>query len=687
MRCTRTRPAISWGFPMTVCLLVMCAAILHGGSLAAQADTICFPPHEGLPHTYKAPTPDGFAEPEVGLPTTAATRIVETGWTRSGRETYVSDGVVPMAQIQTLTDNALPQLYLSFSVNWDQSFDNDDAIVLVFHPTPYSNPAPSQHDASARRIDIRPLYLNVGAGTAASTDPKDDAVNKVRTNREPFEMTIYRWNTGATPGWQAITSNLTSSAFVARVRSWDNGVGGAGIPPDRNWFVEVQVPTTTAAGGTSWINLGDRFGFYANVIRVCGSTSDCSNSADPANDSLVTSERYTSQFVWPRATYAAPYDGLIVDGATPLVQLTDAPIPPSWLGPAIRGSAAGCRGVRFVGGSSGIGIQDPANPSGPLGTDIDGATTAVNTFTARVQNDGPNPATNVSALFRIAKWGINSPTLGEWLQIPTVAPATSAPQTIPAGGGSVDLTVPWSLTTAEQPDYAPPHQHQCVVAVLSSTSNARFSESSVRRNMDFFNLSTLTKEAEISGKGQPAGPVHGSNYEFRLVPSQRVLNTDNAYDGWQGAATGGSDRIATHQPSDSYPPIPQLSSDIFQRWQGMKKPAYSVLSVVNGYRRTPAILSMGGRKYRLYDPTGAFAYVGEHSGAGTEFSAGFSGSGITKFPGGSMIVTVPVDSSTAITTTLSATDRGTILSVIPWWAWLLLVLFVIVLWLLFRKKP
>src|SRR5690606_25492262 len=103
--------------------------------------------------------------------------------------------------------------------------------------------------------------------------------------------------------------------FTARVRSWDSGDN------NKNWSLEVKVPTSTAAGGPGWVDLTDSIGFFADIIRVV--------DAQPPNLSFAT------QFAWPLGHELSD----VGPGGVPLA-LEQIPIEPSKLGNVILGSSA-----------------------------------------------------------------------------------------------------------------------------------------------------------------------------------------------------------------------------------------------------------------------------------------------------------------------------------------------------------
>ncbi|MBN2003390.1 MAG: hypothetical protein JXA21_08550 [Anaerolineae bacterium] len=608
---------------------------------------LCFPKHEGLPHHGGLPpTVDGYIEPELDLTTSE----LETGWVRSTRLTYVGEAGLDLMTFQGLMHNEDDYIYLSFRTRCDNAFDLNDAIVLVFDPDFDHGAAPEDRvkTGDERRIDIFPL-TSIGAGEVGDTaDPHDDPdpSKNLRTNRPPHKVDYYKWNTG-TSSWTMI---LAPAGVEIKVRSWwDNASSD-----DKNWCVEIKLPTT-AAEDSDWVDLGTSLGFYFDVIRVCG-TEECSD------DEL--GDFFTSQFTWPGANYGTGH-GLIRDPDTgPLPSLADHPIPVAYLGEAILGTTADCRGVRFADGCNGIGVMteavgqliplaDLADGTIPLGNEISGVD--LNKFVARLVNDATADATDVHATFRIANWGVGPGTSGTWDPVtvctdpphdPNNANPTQTPDAIPGGpagtGGPITaLTMDWKLNNLEKAQYDDGKfdDHQCILVKLHSDHSVDFVESSMRRNLNFVDLSTYQKNAEISGKGYPDPPDGDGQHDFVLVVNQRRLVAHQ---------TEAQNKVSTQATSFYTKRAPGLQKhraltgfsalqDILLEWWGklsktlFKQPVHTWIWVLNAYRRTEYTLTLGEKPYRVYQPTGAFGYNARHVGRIKEWK--YEVTGVEKQPG------------------------------------------------------
>ncbi len=459
-----------------------------------MSNQICFPDHVGLPFQNDPPTADGYVEPEPFMADSnfgVDPSLVDIGWTDSMRVTYGSAASSslsrPLMDFQGIKHANDDFIYLTFVVRRDTNFDDNEVIVLVFQPG-FSLASPTKN-GDARRLDIFPLKVGIGAESPpAGEDITSFPPYKIRSASNERSLEYYKWDTAGSGSWKKITGITRPDNLTIKVRSWTDNTAN-----QFNWSVEVRVPTTKAKGGggasnpRQWIDLGNQFGFYFNVIRLC-SGPDCIYTPDSTPTSF--------QFTWPRANYATG-QGILHD-PDGLKSLIDYPIPANWLGEVLLGAGActGIKGVRFLNGASGIGI----GPS--LGYTM--AKTAPNEFRARVVNTGTSNAPNVEAEFRIANWGVGPGGAASWVDgtdpkwnMVPARPASSSnsnpsePQTIPTGGSSIDLATSWSLTPAEQGMYGTTlHPHQCIWVILRSNQNVDFVESSQRRNLQFGSMST-----------------------------------------------------------------------------------------------------------------------------------------------------------------------------------------------------
>jgi opacity protein-like surface antigen len=646
---------------------VACALLLSA-SAPALAQKVCFPPHEGIPLAFAPPNVDGYVEPELGVVTTEP---AEGGYKRSTRLTYAGDSIQPLMVFQAIKHSSQNFIYLSFDVRVDESFDDEDTIVLVFRPDFATGPS---HNADERRIDISPVFVGTGAGNhpgsggscvgvTGSAQPDDSlpvptgfppSTNfHTRTNRCPKNVEYKKWNL-ATSQWDSIAA--ISNADI-KVRSWDMGT------TNKNWSVEVKLPTQklgASGGGADWINLTNNFAFYYDVIRVCDGTV-CSN-VPGGGSGTETESFYTVQYPWPRTRVIQnPMAG-------PAVDLATFEIPPSWLGEAIMGPGSSCQGVKFMGGYSGIGVKTAAFPAA-LGTSINGALGATNVFAVRLLNDGPAAAPSVSARFRIANWGVIGDVNAPWDDLPAKPPSLTNTNptnatSIPTGATPTDLTVSWTIDAADRLLFKPTgprDPHQCIWVTLNSPLDVDFADSSIHNNFTFVGLSTYEEQAEINGKGLPP-PDSGTNQEF-LLRTYGIELTSLRTGGGDDKGPNVTPAAGGVQGGGGRRPIPDNVSDL-EKIVYARQAAESTLVTtwvwgLIGYVRGTRELIINSKNFRIYNPVGSFGYGAEHSGPVQEFKATVTGPPTLKpVKGDGYHLPVPQDSVVPIKVRLEAVESN-----------------------------
>lgn len=620
-----TRRVLNW-----LGLIALNMLLLNNQAMATEK--VCFPNHKGLPYDYLPPTIDGYVAREFGITTSE----LEQGWNGSSLVSHGEGGSLADVEFRGLKHNSQNYIYLSFVVRFDEAFDNNDAIVLLLRP---AGPGAS-HINGERRIHIFPLYGGAGAGNPddpSSYTAVTESGYDFRKNATERSAEFYKWTGGA--GGSFVADTRPSNTEI-KVRSW-NGA-------DKNWSVEIKLPTTTSNGGTGWLDIPADFGLYFDVIRVC----------DTCGSDPVTGY-YSNQFSWPRADYSVdPPTGVLLDPETGAVLLHEIPIEASWIGDARMLSAvtADCGGVRLYGGHSAIGARQGG---GAVGTYIHA--TDPNTFVVKLINDGTDDANGVRAEFRIANWGISS-TAGAWSKIDpdTGHNNPTARTTIPADAAVHELTTQWTLNTSESSQYGTTLSiHQCVWVTLDSNQGANFSQGSYWNNMNLTGLSSVTRLAEInaSGWGKPAGPR--GKQEFRMNISQRHLFHPGLKDVQAITKAKPSALTVARLPGTSFemPELPQLNNfqtsvlrevranvnyGVFPRFDQAADLNYYMLPQervllaellrqpdkqlwewvwqANVSRKTTRTLTLNQKKYRVYEPAGQFGYLGLHQGLQTSFS-------------------------------------------------------------------
>lgn len=451
---------------------------IYTSTVIKPVDSLCLPPHRGVPGDRIPPHIDGKVQEDVG-------------WRGAYRITHGSGTNKPHVAFQTLKHETDDFIYLSFEVRNDPTFDDDDVIVLNFRPdiskTAYAND---------RRIVIYPLCDNNGAGgsTCGTTTP-DDKIDQLPRLIKYYKNSSF---------WSEIEGGINNCDV--KVRSHTDGSSKA-------WYLEIKVPTSTGRGGGQWVNFADEFLFYYNVLRVMSS---------PTGD-------ITSEFRWP---LEAPE----VNG-----DLNLYPFYPWEWGKANKSNTAKCNGVYF-GSYSDIGTTNtPTSKIGftPLSsantvTNTFYANVRNNTKIGSV----PQQANKISVLFRVANWGI--PSYADWNTISAANPGcpdltdNSNPtclKDIPAAGsgipGTETFNLKWLLSDDERTQYQA-NQHQCILAEIDSWSDSRISTKSIYRNMDFGQASVFTRTAQISAKGYGA-PPSGASHDFLVNVSTKEFTYGGGY--------------------------------------------------------------------------------------------------------------------------------------------------------------
>jgi len=477
-------------------------------------ESLCWPPHRGVPGagTWNVPpTIDGDVQDDVG-------------WTGAHRLTYGNGGTENLA-FQGLKQKDNKYLYMSFEVRNDDSFDVNDQIVLYFRRS-------TGTADDGRRILISP---NCNVTPCAPT-----------TTLSRYDYTNGAWTGAGTP------SNLD---VVAK----SNPDGSS-----NQWNIEVKVPTAGGVGadggGAGWVDLGQDFLFYFNVIRI--------KSTGPEDTAV--------EFRWPR-------NSTEITGT-----MEDYVFGPRDLGLATTSNTATCNGLWLAWNDIGT-LNDPRSKINTI---------SGNKFFATVHNDtevgGVNQAIpNVSVRFRIADWGLPS----QWNDIRADTPPSGCVydandsnynptclQDLQAGS-ITEFNLDWTLTAGERSDYIT-KDHQCILVEIDSLSNANIITKSVYRNMDFVDGSEFKREATISAKSYGPPPDGKTEHIFDLHVTTRELPVEM------------DEKRAARERED------EVESRFM--WE------------LNGYRHTGRFIVINNKKYAITDPVGSFGYIVSHKGSAVQ---------------------------------------------------------------------
>lgn len=622
----------------------------------ATNDTLCFADFD--PVTGAPGAPDGFFLPDIGV----ITNEVEPGYVNGCRMTFGGSGLPPVVFQGVRNGNFL---HLAFLCRLDFSFDNEDVVVIALRPS-QANPDQS----TARRIDIFPVYggdlfpdgsINIGVGadeknatTGGPAGVPDDTPSgipngsnyHIRTNHMPQRKSFWRGQSGGAgvAPWVAYTPAIPL-VYDIKVRSWKPPVPST-APIECAWSIEVKIPIDIETGGSDWIDLEDGFGLYFNVIRV-GKTSV--SGATPSQG------WYSTQFRFPSDVSSNALTGILNENLI---------INPLWYGmgliPAFQQPPGNNRGqgVRFHNDELGVGRRDMGSSTLTLGHQISG--TVDNELVALVDNTSTTAAAaNVTAEFRFANWGFGpSPAAGftSWAK-PTggLSPNPTTPISLSANSFTNVMKADWPASAV--PNEYKQHDHQCVWVQLSSNSGVNFVQSSVRRNMDFINLSEYERPAEISGVGYPP-PSTGNHHDFLLFTHARKIITPK-YDDRVGGVFNIRNTV-------------EVGGENTSDW-------VHYLWVTEGYRRTGQTLTIGTKTTEVLDESpGAFGFIAQHQGIDDVLEWSLTGSGIHKHSAGISSIKVPDGGSVTINTKLKAAPVKPKYKW-PWWVWLLIAIILLLI--------
>jgi hypothetical protein len=316
-------------------------------------------------------------------------------------------------------------------------------------------------------------------------------------------------------------------------------------------------------------------------------------------------------------------------------------------------------------GWAAITTQPGSNPTAPA--NVPHGTSSLDLTTAWQLS--PDQITQYTAKFHQCMWvqldeaGIGPLTVTGATNASPIAITTSTPHGLATGERVAITGVQGNTaanTTATKPSWTITRTGATTFTLDTSTGNGaytgggtvtplttvNFVESSMRRNMDFIDLSEEEREAEISGVGHPPPPVGRTDHDFVLMVNVRRFMVPRIPTGGNGEGGGGDGdggggpinlaAIGTHGDRERLLPT----------WTW----------IVHGYRVTGEDLEINGKNFKILDPApGAFGYVAQHDGPQTdELSFELSGGGIRRRGNGAYTIRVPDGGSVNINTKVEA---------------------------------
>ena len=588
----------------------------------ATTDTLCFGDADGVTGN---PVINGLVDYDY-LQFDPADPF-ESGYVSGSRLTF-EGGSLARVIFQGVRQPSPDRIVMGFFCRFDNHFDPQDFIAIAVR----SNFA----SGSQRLIAIHPNLDGLGADVGAGSGP-----NQIKRNITPSAGRLDFWQ-GASGNW---TSIANPASVQVKLRSWiPNRPGGA--PDEVAWSVEVSMPRVA---GADWIDLNDDFGLYFNVVRTFQPGNMAVQSAFPTTAPDLPED--------PGPSFVVPQWG---HGLIPAIQM---PV----------GSNTGV-GVRFKNGWQGIGRRPLGSVTTSLTGTIEGPTgPSDNELVALIENTGEVAANDVTAEFRFANWGLPAATFPAWDLAAGVVP-NPTPRRIGVEPPAFDPPV--NLAAAPQPNMPTAatlfaawprasvpveyqaHKHQCIWVQLNSATTVNFTQSSVRRNMDFDHFSDVDREAEVSGEGYPE-PADGSGtHDFVIQTYCRAIKVAELLTGRQvdpEAQALIEGVLAQAPPSDFNADVPSTSTHGGSSF----KNTVVYVWVAQGYRRTGSFIKIMGQVFENLDHTpGQFGIAASHQGLNDPFHYALNGPGLVQYAPGNYGLKVPHKGRTRIQIRLGADSQG-----------------------------
>ncbi|MBD3316913.1 MAG: hypothetical protein GF344_14085 [Chitinivibrionales bacterium] len=409
----------------------------------------------------------------------------DDGWLRSNQYVFSNGTSTPDAIVQMRKGgNAL---FLSFEVNNDSTFDDNDVIVLTLAPDPAS---PATH----RRIHIYPVVEDVGASTTApGSNP----------NNVDYWTNSSTWNGSSSeplPAWLQNTEGnikITSSSPAVAKKSYN---------------VEMKIPITTDPNtGVDVPSTGD-MGLYFNILRV----------TELGGAAVVLDELH-----WPESASN-------IGGTIPATAQLETNTPPEteW---GEGGLSGPCPGVAVTD----VYTNHPTDPSAidPNGTNV--------IMSVVLENTGASAASGVYANIKSTRFG----TTGSPSAYGTLPGSPTGTINLASGAVGTVSTSPWDVLNDPNRDEYLSWPNVCSRVELNATGglvgnkyyywNLRMGTASKFEHKAFINT---------KGFGRPTGdrPTHKIilyvQKDNRILTKARIRKQEKQ----PGAAGGRNDSMPRH---------------------------------------------------------------------------------------------------------------------------------------------
>ncbi|MEL7447048.1 MAG: hypothetical protein AAGK02_14770 [Pseudomonadota bacterium] len=612
----------------------------------SDQDTLIFNDHDTVTNNTAAPggfpALDGLVDLDI-LENTG--QEPDAGYVNGAQVTF-DNGSMPPILFRGIRHRTDGRLMLGFLCRINTAFHEDNAISIVMKPS-----FTSTNRADWRKINIYPVGSGGAEGGAGTT------ANDIRANRDPRDTDFFVGS--GTDDWTEDTGGLPSEVRV-KVRSWVH-LDTGGNPSDHAWSVEVELDPTNGVG-SNWMNISDDFAIFFKVVKIVNAgTGAATEYVFPLDAPDPDPTNLDDQFL--ESFNPTKYGRGLMDSAIPAV----------------------AEGVSFENGWQGIGRRPAGSTTTTLESWIETGPTGPgdgldNEIVALIRNDGTSTANNISAEFRMANWGLGGPDLTSWAIASGLTPSPTAAVNVNPGAGNVALVANWPMS-AVPPEYQTA-RHQCMWAQLSSTSSVNFVQSSVRRNMNFYELSEEKDEAEISGKGYPEPENGTGEHDFLLQTVTRRILVRNLVENPKLAdpnalalarnaiiATGGVGDDNDDNPDNDEPrddivdrrPVTHAVTHMTRMARRGTQFDDTVIYILvsEGFRLTARTITINQNTYPVLDNrSGTFGMVGRHEGADDSFAWQFDGRNLGRYSSGMYGLKVPHNNVTRIAIVIRAENDG-----------------------------
>ncbi len=429
------------------------------------AQLTCVGPATGIP--ANATPPDWWVTPATAV---YSQDLDDPRWVGAGSINF-GDGTANIVEFRALQDAT--NLYLSWRIHHVIVGTSDNTLLYFGFPQPVGDPL-------ILKVNLK---QNTGCSGAPPSCPLADTTGAVA------DFSAFTRNSAAPIGQGAPVANpawFVGTASTLRV--WAQADGPT-KPESNSWGVQVRIPRSAVQ-------------FSASTFKLWFEVKN----ATPANP--------TFEMAWPSGavvTEDAGFNEIYPDpSGWQTFQPSTGPTDPACATAGVSLTADQI-GTLFVYPNTNFPDPERISLNNP------------NTFFARPKNNLGRDinAGEIVARFRIANWG-SSPNGWEsgvndnvlWSDIPgggAVANAlTILNGTIAHGNPNRnDNEFDWTLSAADRApfDNGTRLLHQCMLVELTSPTNVRFVNNSIRRNMNFAVTSRFSDEAEINIKSlSPIAP-------------------------------------------------------------------------------------------------------------------------------------------------------------------------------------